>query len=371
MIFILWIILWLVLNYIFWWFSFNTILCFLVGIFLIMPILLKIRLSELKDTFKNKKLIFINILINFFILPLLAFVITYFVFWINNYSYIFTFILLALIPGGWLLINWLHHTKANLHIGFLLFSINLFIFSFVFIVYNVWTDYFVNMYDKKHTIHNQINYSTLWNWLFKNNNFSSNYLNIPSKNENKKVGCVISELSKKINLKVSWCNLNNNFTMIYGFYWFLVLIIIPFILSRLILIILKKNVKKIIKYVNYISKISAFIIITYIFSLSYIRDIIYLPQIIIIKTIISILLFYIFSALLIKIILKFWNFEKDIEKSLFWNWFTRFITLTLVISLLYAISWKSPGIIIIPVIAYFVQIVFASLLSMYYDKWKF
>lgn len=118
-------------------------LCFF-GIFLIMPVLLKIRFKELKGILKNKKLILINILLNFIIIPLLAFSVSYLIFGIENYVYIFTFILLAIMLGRWLLMNWLNQTKANLHVGFSLFVINLLIFSFVYVIYNIGTDIFVN-----------------------------------------------------------------------------------------------------------------------------------------------------------------------------------------------------------------------------------
>lgn len=374
MIFVLWIIIWLILNYIFWWFSFNTLLCFLVGIFLIMPVLLKISFKELKNTFKNKKVMWINVLINFIIIPLIAFLIWYFIFWLDNYPYIFTIVLLWIIPGWWLLMNWLNHTKADLHIGFSLFAINLFIFSFVFIGYNLWTTYFVNKYNKSKTIqsvNNNLNKNSTFKLWTLNNNLISNPLNIPTQEKKKQLWCAISEIASKVKLKINWCNLKNNSTLIYGFTWFIALILIPFILSRIIIFFLKWYIKTILKYVNYVSKILAFMLIVYIFSLSYIRDILNITPIIVIKSVIAVVVFYIILYIIIKLLLRFSNIEKSVEKSIFWNAFTRFITLTLVLSILYAISWHTPWIIIIPIIVYFVQIIFASLISMYYDRWKF
>jgi len=367
MIFILWIIIWLILNYIFWGFSFNTILCFVVGIFLIMPILLKINFKELKDIFKNKKLMWINILLNFIINPLLAFIISYLIFWIENYFYIFIFILLAIIPGWWLLMNWLHQTKSNLNVGFSLFAINLFIFSFVYIFYNIWTDIFINNYQ-----HTQINQNVNIKNIDLTNYSLINYWNISTQTKNQQASCAIDQLSSKLKLGMPWCNFEkNNSTLIYGFYWFIVLIIIPFILSRIILFILKENYKKLIKYISYVSKFSSFIVIVYIFSLSYIREILNIEKIILIKSIISLIIFYLLLYFIVRFIIKISKFDDGISKSIFWNVFTRFTTLVLIFSILYIISWNESWIIIIPVIAYFIQILFASLFAIYYDKWKF
>ncbi len=361
MIFIFWIILWIFLNYFFWGFEFNTILCFFVGIFLIMPVLLKLKFKEIKDTLKNKKLMWINLLLNFVITPLIAFWVSYVIFWLEYYAYILTIILLSIIPGWWLLMNWLTQTKSNLHVGFSLFAINLFVFSFIYIFYNLWADFYINNYVDLQT-HTQ-------NQLL-GNNFLSNPLNI--KEEQPYWWCMMSELSSKTNLDMPWCSFGNDSNLMYGLYWFIVLILIPFILSRIILFVFKKEyLQNILKYIGYISKLTSFLLIVYIFSLSYIRQILNLDLIIILKSLVSIVIFYMILYFIIKLILKNSNFDANISKSIFWNAFTRFITLALVLSVLYAISWNEPWIIIIPVIAYFVQIIFSTLIVIYYNKWKF
>ena len=374
MIFILWIIVWLLLNYFFWWFNFNTILCFLVGIFIIMPILLKIKVKDLfKEIIKHKKLILVDILLNFIVSLLIAFLVSYFIFWLEYYPYVFTLILLSIIPGGWLLMNWLHQTKANLHIWFSLFTLNLVLFSFVFMIYNVWTDFFINKYSENFQVKtwntNNFSYST---WFWQQNNFLSNSLNNQIKTWKEQFGCAINDFASKTKLKFSWCDLQDNSTLIYGFYWFVVLILIPFIFSRLMLLFIKEKYKQnIFKYVNLFNKISVFVLIVYIFSLSYVRKLFDIDILIVEKSIIAIILFYVLLFVINQLIIKFFKLKEDIDKSLFWNSFSKFITLTLVFSVLYAISWKTPWIIIIPILAYFVQIILSILISMYYNKWKY
>jgi hypothetical protein len=56
------------------------------------------------------------------------------------------------------------------------------------------------------------------------------------------------------------------------------------------------------------------------------------------------------------------------KKAIFWNAFVRFITLSFVLSFLYAIAWNYPKLILIFVIAYFVQIVGALIISRFILK---
>jgi hypothetical protein len=51
------------------------------------------------------------------------------------------------------------------------------------------------------------------------------------------------------------------------------------------------------------------------------------------------------------------------KKAIFWNAYVRFITLSFVLSFLYAIAWNYPSLILIFIIAYFVQIVSAIVIS--------
>jgi len=343
MIFLLAIIFWLILNYIFWWFGFSSILCFLVGLFLIMPILLKINIKEVKYVLKHKKVLYLNIFFNFIVSPIIAFLVWYFAFWLENYYFIVALVLLSIIPGGWLLMNWLEQSKANLHIWFILFAFNLFIFSFLYIIFNFWVEIFIDFAKTKNTIFD------LWFW---NSGLSLVW--------NLQAGCSIEQVWEKIWFTVPSC-FEWKSTVLYWFYWFFALILIPFIVSRIVLF-LTKNKQKFLSIAWKMSKISAFILISYIFSLEYIRKIFEINYIFIWKILLWVILYYLIFYILLIIVLNKIDLRKDEKKSIFWNSYTRFITLSLILSFLYAVAWQKPEVIIIAILAYFVQIFSTSVI---------
>jgi ACR3 family arsenite efflux pump ArsB len=98
MFFLAGILVGLLLNYLFGGFDFSTLLCFFAGLFLIMPLLVKFSFNDLKYVLHHKKALFWNIVLNFILFPLLAFIIGYFIFGTNHYLTV-SLVLLALIPG--------------------------------------------------------------------------------------------------------------------------------------------------------------------------------------------------------------------------------------------------------------------------------
>ena len=361
MLFIWAILLWLLLNYLFWWFWFSTFLCVFAGLFVIMPVLLKIKFQDIKKILWYKKVIFLNILLNFVIFPILAFVLWYFFFWLENYYYIFIIMLLAIIPWGGLLVNWLHHSWADMKVWFTLLALNLFLFSVFFIPFNLWLDYFINWQTNKKV---QVKKTP----VFINNSFlwdnSSNFVNLPTQKEIEKPSwCIIQQTTQKLwlgNMLPSCFSGKWDSTLIYGFYGFIVLILIPFILSRIILLFTKFS-DYLKKYVNIVSKWASFLIIVYIFSLHYIRWILDIDKILLWKMFLWVLFLYLFMFVIEKIILKYMDFENNMKQAIFWNGFVRFITLWFILSFLYAIAWNKPEIVIIFIIAYFVQILLSSI----------
>lgn len=356
MFFILGIVFWLLLNYFFWWFEFSTLLCFFAWIFLIMPILTKFSFDELKYVLNHKKYLIINLILNFLIYPILAFLLGYFIFSGDIYLTL-ALVLLSLIPWWWLLMGWLHHSKANLKLWFSIFAINLFVFSFVYFGYNFLADYIVWHQKIVHT--KKIEPKKVVSSL----NFWNNYLWI--NNFEKKQAwwaCVVEQISNKF-WKNIWCfNKEQSKTFIFWIYWFIVLILIPFIFSRIIRKISKLK-EFFEKYGGYISKFSAFLIITYIFSLKYVRWLTQISSELLIKLFLWVFVFYLTIFLISFFVFKFIDIPSEDKKALFWNSFVRFITLSFVLSFLYAIAWNQPKIILIFVIAYFVQIVWALMIS--------
>ena len=155
-----------------------------------------------------------------------------------------------------------------------------------------------------------------------------------------------------------WFEINENTKGV----WSLICTLIPFIVSRIVLFFFGKN-ETIFKYTPILSKISAFILITYIFSLNYVRSLFSVNIALLIKISIAVIIFYILLLVLLKIVLRFVKLPEDVSKSIFWNSYTRFLTLSLILSFLYAVAWKQPEIILIPIVSYFVQIWTATLLA--------
>jgi len=368
MLFIWAILLWLLLNYIFWWFGFDTFLCLFAWLFVIMPILLKIKFHDIRQILWHKKLICLNILINFIVFPALAFILWYFIFWLANYYYIFTIMLLAMIPWGGLLVNWLHHSHADMKVWFTLLALNLFLFSIFFIPFNLVFDYFINYRTSNVWQVNKTLHSTTKSFLWYNPSTvinSSTVIN-PSKPRqwNIQNWCAIQQTTQKLwltNILPSCFSKKWSSTLIYGFYGFIVLILIPFILSRIILLFEGfSNYLK--KYVDIISKWASFLIIVYIFSLHYIRWIFNLDKILLLQIVSWVFFLYLFMFIINRVILKYSTFENNMKQAIFWNGFVRFVTLWFILSFLYAIAWNRPGIVMIFVIAYFIQILFSSIL---------
>ena len=349
------IIVGLLLNYLFGGFDFSTLLCFFAGLFLIMPLLVKFSFNELKYVLHHKKALLWNIVLNFVLFPVLAFLIWYFIFGTNHYLTA-ALVLLALIPGWGLLMSWLHHTKADLKLGFSIFAVNLFLFSFAYLVFSAFVDYFV-----AHNVPNQkvsISNSQPAKWV----SFSTLPINYQHTSSQPTQHCAIQEVSQKIGADLSCFSSQEAKTFIYGIYGFFVLIFLPFLISRVI----RKSkflFRFFQKYGSWISKLSAFLIVTYIFSLKYVRQLAELDFVFLLKLTMAVIILY--------GVIFIWSFvfykKSDLplaeKKAIFWNAYVRFITLSFVLSFLYAIAWNYPSLILIFIIAYFVQIVSAIVIS--------
>ena len=357
MIFLAWILLGLLLNYLFWGFDFSTLLCFFAGLFLIMPLLVKLSYQDLKYVFHHPKILLLNLVLNFIIFPLIAFLIGYF-FFPDNYYLIISLILLSLIPWGWLLMSWLQYNKADFKLWFSIFAFNLFVFNFVFLAFSLWVDKFVAM--KKIDDTNHILVQNPVNKFIGYWNFSA------VQNENH-ASCVIDQTVGKIgSLEIS-CFGEDDSVIIYSLYWFFILVFFPFLISRFIRSInFLKNFFK--KYGSLISKLAAFVIITYIFSLKYIRSLFSLDSILLVKILLAVFLFYLLIFVVSFFFYKILKLEKSQKKAIFWNAFVRFITLWFVFSFLYAISWDYPQLILIFIVAYFFQIWMAFFISRFILK---
>jgi predicted Na+-dependent transporter len=143
----------------------------------------------------------------------------------------------------------------------------------------------------------------------------------------------------------------------------ILLIVVPFIASRILVWFAKPVVEIINKYRPIISNISIFLIILYLFSLQNSQLLFevyeFEPELVLVS-LVAVIVFYIGSFLIAKV--SFDNSNPQ-ERSAFWFTITRYITLAMIIS---TFSIGSFGVtMLIPImIAYIIQIPFA----IYYAK---
>ena len=349
------IIIWLLVNYFTGGLSFYTLLCVLAWVFLIMPSLLKFKLWDFKLLKDNKKIVFLNIFLNFLVIPSLFFSIWYAFF--GDSKIIYALLFLWLIPWWWMLFNWINKSSGNIKLWFSIFFLNMIIFTILFFPLN-------NFLENKAISLNQNNsveqnkeldflkklnnenkkpcplHNLMWWW----NDDKINSLNKP---------CPLWTVSSWIvDCNTTWWHINPIAIIV-------VLIILPFLISRIILLSDKIS-NFIIPKISNISQIATFFIIWYIFSLKEL-NIIFSVSILKILTILWVLalIYFIFYSITFLISKKI-NVSADLKPTLFWWVATRFLTMWLIFSFAYSSMFWVDFILVIA-LAYFIQISFSYL----------
>lgn len=297
-------------GYNYFGFVFSSKICLFAGITLIMPSLFEVKLRDVKLILEHKRLIFKSLLTNYILLPIIALTIGLMT---NDFGIAAGLFLLSVLSGGGMVMTWIKKSNADTSIGFILLFINLVFVSLSFLMLHIFGIY-TSVY------------------------FEESYLN-----------------------KLNMSNFANAVIIL--------LILIPFLLSRIVVFInpLKEFIQS---YRSYISNISIFIIIFYLFGLQssqYLFDLYDFEPELIITSIIAVLTFYI----LIFVVSSFiYNLDSPQEVSAFWHTNTRYITLALVIS---TFSTGTFGIsMILPIMfAYIIQVSLAANISKYlFNKQK-
>lgn len=327
------IVLWLLINYFTGGLEFYPLLCIFAGIFLIMPALLQFKAKEFLEVFRDKKVLSLNIILNFLIIPVIFYWVSYFIFWNDVINY--AFLLLWLLPWWGLLLSWIMKTWGNLKIWFSLFLLNLSIFTLIFFPLNSfleerWAEYEKTKQEK-----------VLWN-------FTDTF------GPEQKESCVLDKVTYD---KISCFSEGWGISPINAM---AVLIFFPFIISRFIWLS-RRLTDFLTPKIKIISTIATFFVIWYIFSLKHINSIFLVDFILIWKIFLTLFVIYIILYLL-----AYFTFVKlgksKIADALFWNTTVRFITLGLIFSFIYSTVF---GIwfLLVFVIAYFLQIGFWVLFS--------
>lgn len=284
-------------------FIFDSNICLFAGLTLIMPTLFNVKLSDVSLVYLHKSIIFKSIAINYIILPLIALAIGLAT---NNFGIAAGIFLLSVLSGGGMVMHWIKETNGDTSIGFILLFMNLIFVSLSLLLLHLFG-------------------------IYTSSYFHESYLDQSN----------IKNFAKAV---------------------IVLLIVVPFIASRVILYISPLK-KFILDKRSYISTISIFIIVFYLFGLQNSQQLFDLydfePELIYVS-ILATVAFYVGIFVVAKYAYKM---DSEQERAAFWHTVTRYITLALVIS---TFSTKTFGVsMLLPIMfAYIIQIPFAA----YIDK---
>jgi len=284
-------------------FIFSSDICLFAGITLIMPSLFKFEFAHIKLVWQYKLLLFKGFAVNYILLPLFAVAIGLMT---GNFGVTAGLFLLAVFSGGGMVMFWVKKTQADTSFGFLLLFINLLFISFSLWMLHIFATYSAGYFDVTYDSSISI----------------------------ERFASAVIEL----------------------------LIVIPFLLSRVVILV-KPLVNLIETYRQYISQISIFIILFYLFGLQNSQRLIEIydfePELFPIS-LLAVVAFYFLTLVASRFI---YNLDSAQERAAFWHSITRYLTLALVIS---TFSANTFGVaMLLPIMfAYMVQIP----LSVYISK---
>jgi len=283
-------------------FIFNSDICLFAGLTLIMPTLFNVKFSDIKLAYEYRVVIMKSLAINYILLPIIALIIGLAT---DNFGIAAGLFLLSVLSGGGMVMHWIKKSNADASLGFILLFINL-----VFVSLSLFMLHSFGLYTSEY--------------------FGESYMDTVN----------VSNFARGV---------------------LILLIVVPFIVSRFIILI--KPLKEfIIKSRSYISYVSIFVIVFYLFGLQNSQVLFDLydfePELIVISAG-SVVLFYLAVFFISKWL---YNLDSKQERAAFWHSTTRYITLALVIS---TFTSNTFGIsMLLPIMfAYIVQIPFASYIS--------
>ena len=284
-------------------FIFSTNICLFAGLTMIMPSLFKFKLKDIQLIWEHKSTLLKGLAVNYTVLPLFAMAIG---FTTGDFGITAGLFLLSVLSGGGMIMHWIKKSNGDTSFGFLFLFINLVFISLSLLMLHIFAMYSAPYFDVVYAAEISIS------------RFS---------------GPVI-----------------------------MLLIVIPFITSRIVLFI-KPLLTVIEKYSKYISQLSIFIILFYLFGLQSSQRLVdiydFEPELFAVSFV-AVAAFYLLTTLLAKWV---YNLDSAQERAAFWHTVTRYITLGLVIA---TFSSATFGVsMLLPIMfAYIVQIP----LSVYIDR---
>ncbi len=285
-------------------YTFSSLVCVAAGIFLVTPSLCKFNLSDLALIKNHMPSVAKNLWVNYLFLTVIALVIGYMSQDIGIAAALF---LLALLPGGGMVMMWIKQSGANVKLGFIIFMLNLILLLPVTLIFG--------------------QFQTLAGGFF------------PAPD----LGAVGDLSAGKGIMPLAP---------------FVILIVIPFVLSRIALKFFPGVVKFTSKHQQLISKIAIFGIVFYLFSLSTSQLLFEVSLAVFFKAVIATAAFY---AVAIGAAI-FLTDNSDTGKAVFWHIATRYITLALILAV-FNVETLGASFILPIMIAYFIQMGSAGILS--------
>ncbi len=284
--------------------TFSSAICVVAGIFLVTPSLFKFKLSDLAIIKDHGPSVAKNLWINYLLLTAFALVIG---FASQDIGIAAALFLLALLPGGGMVMMWIKQSGANVKLGFIIFMLNLILLLPVTLIFG--------------------QFQTLAGGFF------------PAPD----LGAVGDLAAGKGIMPLAP---------------FVILIVIPFVLSRIALKFFPGVVEFTGKHQQLISKIAIFGIVFYLFSLSTSQLLFEVSLAVLFKAVIATAAFY---AVAIGAAI-FLTDNSDTGKAVFWHIATRYITLALILAV-FNVETLGASFILPIMLAYFIQMGSAGILS--------
>lgn len=297
------IVLGLATGYLTGGFAFSSAVCLVAGIFLVTPSLFNFNVSDMKLVTQKKGAIGANLWINYLLMPAAALLIGLAS---GDIGIAGALMLLALLPGGGMVMMWIKTSGANPKLGFIIFMLNL---ALLLPVTLIFAQYYPLM---------------------------SGYF--PAPDLGAAEGLATGKQVKPMGP-------------------FMILIVIPFILSRIARAWLPGVVAFKEKHMPTISKATMFGIVFYLFSLTTSQLLFEVPVEALLRAILATGAFYAVAFTAARYLTA-----NDAEgRAVFWHIATRYITLALILAV-FVIDTYGPTFILPVMLAYFIQIGSAGML---------
>lgn len=285
-------------------FNFYSAVCLVAGIFLVTPSLFKFHVSDFSIVKTHTGAIVKNLWINYLLLTSLALVIGYLSQDIGTAAALF---LLALLPGGGMVMMWIKVSGANVKVGFVIFMINLALLLPITLIFG-------QFYGLAAPFFPPVDLSGIDGMSSANN---------------------VAPVGP-----------------------FMILIVIPFVLSRIALTFFPSVVAFSGKHQQAISKLTMFGIVFYLFSLKTSQLLFQVSLMDLLVATVATLAFY---AVTFAAAIKLTDKTPD-DKAVFWHIATRYITLALILAVFNVDTFGATF--ILPIMfAYFIQIGAAGFLA--------